>query len=206
MCALEFGTSTLHVAKWRIWHVKEHSSAHKLQCVGYCTRETLHATLHDLSCQCCIACPGPSTTCVRHAASPFSVTFRPVAVFAAAPLLNRTAAMCTACSDLFNKHQRTMVVTSDIGLAIMYSILAYAMFAFGGGVVARLYWAPWLVYIVWLDTVTYLHHHGVPEGSDKMPWYRYAWAQNGNTLVEHCGFDRADRGGSISYNTASATL
>jgi hypothetical protein len=27
------------------------------------------------------------------------------------------------CSDLFNKHQRSMVVTSDICLAVMYSLL-----------------------------------------------------------------------------------
>jgi hypothetical protein len=29
-----------------------------------------------------------------------------------------------------------------------------------------------LIYIVWLDTVTYLHHHGVQEDAEKMPWYR----------------------------------
>ncbi|KAF6256872.1 chloroplast glycerolipid omega-3-fatty acid desaturase [Scenedesmus sp. NREL 46B-D3] len=75
-------------------------------------------------------------------------------------------------SDLFNKHQRSMVMTSDICLTIMYSLLAYGMYVIGGGAVAKLYWAPWLVYVVWLDTVTYLHHHGVQEEADKMPWYR----------------------------------
>jgi omega-3 fatty acid desaturase (delta-15 desaturase) len=46
------------------------------------------------------------------------------------------------------------------------------MYAVGGGAIAKLYWAPWLIYVVWLDTVTYLHHHGVQEDAEKMPWYR----------------------------------
>ncbi|WIA44358.1 hypothetical protein OEZ86_007140 [Tetradesmus obliquus] len=91
-------------------------------------------------------------------------------------------------SDLFNKHQRSMVVTSDICLAIMYSLLAYGMYAIGGGAIAKLYWAPWLVYIVWLDTVTYLHHHGVQEHADKMPWYRgseWSYLRGGLTTLDH---------------------
>eukprot|EP00879_Flechtneria_rotunda_P020123 GHRR01021163.1.p1 GENE.GHRR01021163.1~~GHRR01021163.1.p1 ORF type:complete len:384 (+),score=68.40 GHRR01021163.1:70-1221(+) len=91
-------------------------------------------------------------------------------------------------SDLFSKHQRSMVVTSDVCLAVVYSALLCCMYAFGGGVVARLYWAPWLVYIVWLDTVTYLHHHGVQEHADKMPWYRgaeWSYLRGGLTTLDH---------------------
>jgi hypothetical protein len=29
-----------------------------------------------------------------------------------------------------------------------------------------------LIFVVWLDTVTYLHHYGVQEDAEKMPWYR----------------------------------
>jgi hypothetical protein len=43
-------------------------------------------------------------------------------------------------SDLFSKHQRPMVVTSDVCLAAMYVALAGAMVAFGAGAVAKLYW------------------------------------------------------------------
>jgi hypothetical protein len=32
--------------------------------------------------------------------------------------------------------------------------------------------APWLVFIMWLDAVTYLHHHGPHDPEEKMPWYR----------------------------------
>eukprot|EP00878_Enallax_costatus_P000968 GHUV01001100.1.p1 GENE.GHUV01001100.1~~GHUV01001100.1.p1 ORF type:complete len:437 (+),score=65.97 GHUV01001100.1:166-1311(+) len=91
-------------------------------------------------------------------------------------------------SDLFSKHQRKMVVVSDLYLLAMYSALLYCMFTFGGGAVAKLYWAPWLVYVVWLDTVTYLHHHGVQEDADKMPWYRgaeWSYLRGGLTTLDH---------------------
>jgi hypothetical protein len=35
---------------------------------------------------------------------------------------------------------------------------------FGPGPVARLYWVPYLVFVVWLDTVTYLVRRGVTHG------------------------------------------
>jgi omega-3 fatty acid desaturase (delta-15 desaturase) len=57
-----------------------------------------------------------------------------------------------------------MVVTSDICLAVMYAALAAAMVVFGPGPVARLYWVPYLVFVVWLDTVTYLVRRGVTHG------------------------------------------
>lgn len=43
-------------------------------------------------------------------------------------------------SDLFSKHQRPMVITSDVCLAAMYALLLGAMAMFGGGLVAKLYW------------------------------------------------------------------
>jgi hypothetical protein len=71
------------------------------------------------------------------------------------------------------------VVTSDLYLIAMYSTLLYCMYCFGGGTVARLYWAPWLVFVVWLDLVTYLHHHGLPtDSTEKMPWYRCVTSWN----------------------------
>jgi omega-3 fatty acid desaturase (delta-15 desaturase) len=92
-------------------------------------------------------------------------------------------------SDLFSKHQRGMVVTSDLYLIAMYSTLLYCMYCFGGGTVARLYWAPWLVFVVWLDLVTYLHHHGLPtDSTEKMPWYRgaeWSYLRGGLTTLDH---------------------
>jgi hypothetical protein len=43
-------------------------------------------------------------------------------------------------SDLFSKHQRPMVVTSDVCLAVVYASLAAAMIAFGVAPVVKLYW------------------------------------------------------------------
>ncbi|KAI8476515.1 MAG: fatty acid desaturase-domain-containing protein [Monoraphidium minutum] len=109
-------------------------------------------------------------------------------------------------SDLFSKHQRPMVITSDICLALMYSALvaamimvgggavaklycalAAAMVMVGGGAVAKLYWAPWVVFVVWLDTVTYLHHHGPHDETMKMPWYRgkeWSYLRGGLTCLD----------------------
>lgn len=91
---------------------------------------------------------------------------------------SRSLTHCHARSDLFSKHQRSMVLTSDACLLVMYSALAAATWLAGAAAVGRLYFAPWLVFVVWLDTVTYLHHHGLPEeATDKMPWYRCAWGE-----------------------------
>lgn len=90
-------------------------------------------------------------------------------------------------SDLFSKHQRGMVIESDVFLAIMYSSLMAAMYCLGAGTVARLYWAPYVVFVVWLDTVTYLHHHGPHEASEKVPWYRgkeWSYLRGGLTTLD----------------------
>ncbi|KIY92477.1 omega-3 fatty acid desaturase (delta-15desaturase) [Monoraphidium neglectum] len=89
--------------------------------------------------------------------------------------------------DLFSKHQRPMVVTSDVCLAVVYTLLVTAMVAFGAGTVAKLYWAPWLVYVMWLDAVTYLHHHGPHDETMKMPWYRgkeWSYLRGGLTCLD----------------------
>lgn len=90
-------------------------------------------------------------------------------------------------SDLFSKHQRPMVVTSDACLAAAYAALAAASWAFGVGTVAKLYWAPWLVFVAWLDAVTYLHHHGPHDAGEKMPWYRgkeWSYLRGGLTCID----------------------
>lgn len=33
----------------------------------------------------------------------------------------------------------------------------------------KLYWFQMQIFVMWLDLVTYLHHHG---HEDKLPWYR----------------------------------
>jgi hypothetical protein len=55
-----------------------------------------------------------------------------------------------------------MVIESDLFLAVMYSALFASMFVFGPLPVVRLYWIPYVMFVVWLDTVTYLVSAGGP--------------------------------------------
>lgn len=34
------------------------------------------------------------------------------------------------------------------------------------------YFMPYWIGVIWLDVVTYLHHHGSSDAEEKMPWYR----------------------------------
>lgn len=36
----------------------------------------------------------------------------------------------------------------------------------------NLYFVPYWANVVWLDIVTYLHHHGPSDPDEKIPWYR----------------------------------
>lgn len=45
------------------------------------------------------------------------------------------------------------------------------------------YW----VFVMWLDTVTYLHHHGPEDAATKMPWYRgqeWSYLRGGLTTLD----------------------
>jgi len=50
----------------------------------------------------------------------------------------------------------------------MAALLA-ATFLMGPLQMLKLYFVPYWVFVMWLDFVTYLHHHG---HNDKLPWYR----------------------------------
>ena len=64
------------------------------------------------------------------------------------------------------------VLTSNSFLIGMLGILAASTFLLGLPAVINLYWIPYWLFVVWLDVVTYLHHHGSDNASEKMPWYR----------------------------------
>lgn len=75
-------------------------------------------------------------------------------------------------SDLFNKHQRPLVIASDAWLAAAYAALGAAVWGLGAAMVAKVYLAPWLVFVAWLDAVTYLHHHVSVIGIESIHWRR----------------------------------
>jgi acyl-lipid omega-3 desaturase len=70
-------------------------------------------------------------------------------------------------SDLFRPSERSMVITSTIWWSAMVGILALLTFQHGLLFIANYYVMPYLVFVVWLDLVTFLHHT-----EDDIPWYR----------------------------------
>jgi omega-3 fatty acid desaturase (delta-15 desaturase) len=51
-------------------------------------------------------------------------------------------------------------------------VLAACTFALGPLAMFNLYFVPYWVFVMWLDTVTYLHHHGPSDEDEEVPWYR----------------------------------
>ena len=54
----------------------------------------------------------------------------------------------------------------------MVAILGAATLALGPLAMLNLYVVPYWVNVIWLDIVTYLHHHGPHDAQEKVPWYR----------------------------------
>ena len=52
------------------------------------------------------------------------------------------------------------------------AVLAACTFAFGPLKMFNLYFMPYWINVIWLDVVTYLHHHGSEDPEEKLPWYR----------------------------------
>ncbi|KAK4342542.1 hypothetical protein RND71_038358 [Anisodus tanguticus] len=72
-------------------------------------------------------------------------------------------------SDLFQPNERNYIVTSTVCWTIMAAILVYLCTVFGTLLMFKIYGVPYLIFVMWLDFVTYLHHHGYEK---KLPWYR----------------------------------
>ncbi|KAL5995569.1 hypothetical protein ACLOJK_025633 [Asimina triloba] len=72
-------------------------------------------------------------------------------------------------SDLFHPNERKDVITSTVCWSAMAALLAGLSFVIGPVQMLKLYFVPYLIFVMWLDLVTYLHHHG---HEDKLPWYR----------------------------------
>ena len=64
------------------------------------------------------------------------------------------------------------VRTTNAFLKGMLGILVVCTIALGPLAMFNLYFMPYWINVVWLDIVTYLHHHGPEDETEKVPWYR----------------------------------
>lgn len=100
--------------------------------------------------------------------------FSPLALFAYPFYLwgrspGKTGSHYAPSSSLFVPSEKNDVLTSTACWAAMLAILVGLTFAIGPMWMLKLYVVPYWINVVWLDVVTYLHHHGYDE---KVPWYR----------------------------------
>jgi omega-3 fatty acid desaturase (delta-15 desaturase) len=70
-------------------------------------------------------------------------------------------------SPLFKPSERQDVRTSVIWWVGMVALLVMATLTFGIGPVVKLYLVPYIIFVIWLDLVTFLHH-----SEADIPWYR----------------------------------
>ncbi|KAM7526491.1 hypothetical protein LguiA_016393 [Lonicera macranthoides] len=87
-------------------------------------------------------------------------------------------------SDLFVPNEKKDVITSTACWTAMAALLVGLSFVVGPIQMLKLYGVPYWVNVMWLDFVTYLHHHG---HEDKLPWYRgkeWSYLRGGLTTLD----------------------
>jgi omega-3 fatty acid desaturase (delta-15 desaturase) len=70
-------------------------------------------------------------------------------------------------SPLFKPNEKNDILTSTAAILTMVACLGWFTFQFGAIAFFKFYFVPYLVFVIWLDLVTYLHHT-----EDNIPWYR----------------------------------
>ncbi|KAF4369217.1 acyl-lipid omega-3 desaturase (cytochrome b5), endoplasmic reticulum [Cannabis sativa] len=87
-------------------------------------------------------------------------------------------------SKLFTPSERNQIITSTVCWSTMAALLVCLSFIVGPVQVLMLYVVPYWIFVMWLDIVTYLHHHGYEQ---KLPWYRgkeWSYLRGGLTTVD----------------------
>ncbi|XP_004490604.1 omega-3 fatty acid desaturase, endoplasmic reticulum [Cicer arietinum] len=87
-------------------------------------------------------------------------------------------------SNLFSANERIEVTISTLCWTVMFSTLLYLSFVTSPLLILKLYGVPYWIFVLWLDFVTYLHHHGYKQ---KLPWYRgqeWSYLRGGLTTVD----------------------
>lgn len=98
---------------------------------------------------------------------PFPLLAFPVYLWGRSP--GKTGSHFDPNSDLFVPSEGKDVITSTVCWTAMAALLVGLSFVMGPVQLLKLYGVPYSIFVMWLDLVTYLHHHGHEE---KLPWYR----------------------------------
>ncbi|XP_061374635.1 omega-3 fatty acid desaturase, endoplasmic reticulum-like isoform X2 [Gastrolobium bilobum] len=115
---------------------------------------------------------------------PFPIFVYPFYLWQGGPGKGGSGSHYNPYSSLFLPSERKDVLTSTVCWVIMFSVLLYLSFTMGPIFMLKLYGVPYWIYIMWLDFVTYLHHHGYKQ---KLPWYRgkeWSYLRGGLTTVD----------------------
>ncbi|GFS33549.1 fatty acid desaturase 8 [Actinidia rufa] len=113
---------------------------------------------------------------------PFPMLAYPIYLWSRSP--GKTGSHYNPNSDLFVPNERKDVITSTVCWSAMAALLVGLSFVMGPVQLLKLYVIPYWIFVMWLDLVTYLHHHGHEE---KLPWYRgeeWSYLRGGLTTLD----------------------
>ncbi len=89
----------------------------------------------------------------------------PLYLFKRSP--NKKGSHFVPSSPLFKPSEKWDVITSTILITFMVGLLAFLTYQWGWMWLLKYYAGPYIVFIIWLDLVTFLHHT-----ESDIPWYR----------------------------------
>ncbi|KAH8505959.1 hypothetical protein H0E87_012973 [Populus deltoides] len=113
---------------------------------------------------------------------PFPMLAYPIYLWSRSP--GKSGSHFDPNSDLFVPSERKDVITSTVCWTAMAALLVGLSFVMGPVQLLKLYGVPYVGFVMWLDLVTYLHHHG---HEDKLPWYRgkeWSYLRGGLTTID----------------------
>lgn len=113
---------------------------------------------------------------------PFPMLAYPLYLWGRSP--GKTGSHFDPNSNLFIPNERKDVITSTVCWSAMAALLVCLSFVMGPVQMLKLYGIPYWIFVMWLDLVTYLHHHGHEE---KLPWYRgkeWSYLRGGLTTLD----------------------
>ncbi|MHC5827669.1 MAG: fatty acid desaturase, partial [Nostoc sp.] len=89
----------------------------------------------------------------------------PLYLFKRSP--NKEGSHFLPSSSLFKPSEKWDIITSTVLLIGMVGLLGFLTYQWGWMWLLKYYAAPYIVFVIWLDLVTFLHHT-----EPELPWYR----------------------------------